>query len=287
MRIGIVGLGLIGGSLAKALAARTNHEIVGDDIDEDVVLKAREDGAISSFGSLEGCEVVFVCLHPYAAADWLKNSDLPEGTIVADTCGIKRYIHDEAAAPLLEKGLRYVGTHPMAGREVGGYESSREDLFSGGSWILTCDENSDPGAMSIVEDIVRAAGASEIPVTTAAEHDRIVAYTSQMAHAVSNAYVKNKAALEERGFSAGSFQDLTRVARMDPDLWTQLFMANADNLVENIDEFIENLRAIRNSIYDGDDDRLRSLLASGSERRIAITEMEKTFDASEKKQQDS
>lgn len=277
MRIGIIGLGLIGGSLAKALSARTEHEVIGLDIEPEVMLKAREDGAISGEAGIEECDVVFVCLHPYAAVDWMRSAKLAPGTIVADTCGVKRYVRDKAESSLLEHGLRYVGTHPMAGREIGGYDASQEDLFEGASWILTSDPNSDPGAIRIVEDLVRQAGATQTPVATAEEHDRIIAYTSQMAHVVSNAYVKNKAALEERGFSAGSFQDLTRVAQLDPSMWTELFLVNADDLVENLDEFIDNLRELRTCIYEGRDEELRRLLTAGSERRKEIVALEKTM----------
>lgn len=276
MKIGVVGLGLIGGSLAKALKENTDYEIVGVDTDAQTMRMALEDGIITEDGDLANCDVVFVCLHPKATVDWAKKANLREGTIVADTCGVKRYIRDNVADCLEKKGLCYVGTHPMAGREVGGYVSSRSDLFRGGSWILTWDNATNEEAMNVLDKIVRQVGASSVPRTTAEEHDRIIAYTSQMAHVVSNAYVKNKAALEERGFSAGSFQDLTRVARLDPSMWTELFIANADDLVSNLDEFIFNLEQIRDSIKIGDAKTLHDLLADGSERRIALTDMEES-----------
>lgn len=276
MKIGIVGLGLIGGSLAKALSARTDHEIAGLDTDPEVMRAAKEDGAISEGSALAGSDVVFVCLHPQAAVQWMLDAQLAPGTIVADTCGIKRFVQENVEEPLLQRGLRYVGTHPMAGREVGGYGSSMEDLFSGCSWILVRSSKSDMEAMRTLGTLVRIAGAGSVPVSTAKEHDRIIAYTSQMAHVVSNAYVKNEAALEERGFSAGSFQDLTRVARLDPKLWTELFLANSRDLVENLDEFIANVRSIRDCIAQGRRDELEELLAEGSRRRISLTRMEKT-----------
>lgn len=276
MRIGIIGLGLIGGSLAKVLSARTEHEIRGLDMDPDVMLQARLDGAIAGETGIEDCDIVFVCLHPYAAVDWMKKAELKPGTIVADTCGVKRYVRDSAQDALRERGLRYVGTHPMAGRETGGYAASSADLFDGASWILTRDQDSDFEAMRLVEEIVRQAGAGETPVTSAEEHDRIIAYTSQMAHVVSNAYVKNEAATEERGFSAGSFQDLTRVAQLDPSMWTELFVLNADDLVSNLDEFIDNVKALRDCIHEGRDEELRMLLAIGSDRRKEILALEKT-----------
>lgn len=274
MKIGIVGLGLIGGSLAKALKKNTDYEIVGVDADEQTMRMAIEDGVIAEDGDLADCDVVFVCLHPKATVDWAKNADLREGTIVADTCGVKRFIRDNIADCLDQKGLRYVGTHPMAGREVGGYVSSQADLFRDCSWILTWDNATNDEAMTVLDRIVRQIGASSVPRATAEEHDRIIAYTSQMAHVVSNAYVKNKAALEERGFSAGSFQDLTRVARLDPGMWTELFIANADALVSNLDEFITNLERIRDSIKNERAGELHELLADGSEKRIALTDME-------------
>lgn len=273
MRIGVVGLGLIGGSLAKALSARTGHTVIGMDQNEEILSEAQKDGSAAA-GDLQDCDVVFVCLHPRAAAAWMQEADLPPGTIVADTCGVKQFIQESAAPGLKAKGLRYVGTHPMAGRETGGYASALPTLFDGCSWILVTDDDTDPGALECVRKIVREAGAAETPQSDAKEHDRIIAYTSQMAHVVSNAYVKNKAALEERGFSAGSFQDLTRVARLDPDMWTELFVANAEDLVENLDEFIGNLKTVRDCIAAGDEKRLHELLAEGSRRRIDLTRME-------------
>lgn len=283
MRIGIVGLGLIGGSLAKALSSRTDHEIVGLDIDPEVMLQARQDGAISAQTGMEECDVVFVCLHPYAAVAWMRSAELPEGMIVADTCGVKRFVRDNAGSALEVRGIRYVGTHPMAGREIGGYGASHEDLFDGASWILTTDDNTDRDAMAVIEEIVRTAGAAEVPVTSAEDHDRIIAYTSQMAHVVSNAYVKNEAALEERGFTGGSFQDLTRVAQLDPAMWTELFLTNADDLVRNLDEFMDNLRVLRDCIYNGDGEKLSAQLAEGSERRISISEMERAIERAQRK----
>lgn len=136
MRIGVVGLGLIGGSIAKALTAYTDHEVFGVDTDEQTITRALEDGVICEEGNIERCEVIYICLHPYATVKYIRTGTFHKGAIVTDVCGIKRYIRNQVEQLLNKNGLRYVGSHPMAGREVGGYVSSRASLFKGASYIF-------------------------------------------------------------------------------------------------------------------------------------------------------
>ena len=212
MRIGIVGLGLIGGSIAKALRERTDHEIIGFDTDAETMEAALQDGVVTE-GDLAKCDVLYICLHPRAAIQYVHTGSFREGMIVTDVSGVKGCMHREIGRLLTRLGVRYAGSHPMAGRETGGYSSATGTLFDGASYIITTDADTDPDAVEILTELADAMGFSLIVTSTPDEHDRIIAYTSQMAHIVSNAYVKNEAALEERGFSAGSFQDLTRVAQ--------------------------------------------------------------------------
>lgn len=274
MKIGIIGLGLIGGSIAKALRERTGHELIGFDTDEETMQAALEDGVVAE-GSVLDCDVLYICLHPRAAVRYVHTGSFREGMIVTDVSGVKALMHKEIGGMLTKHGVRYAGSHPMAGREVGGYASSRADLFDGASYIITTDSRTDPEAVRILRELADAMGFGLIVTSTPAEHDRIIAYTSQMAHIVSNAYVKNEAALEERGFSAGSFQDLTRVAQLDPDMWTELFLANREELVRNLDEFSGHLQRMRDALASDDEETLHALLKDGSDRRKAILAMEK------------
>lgn len=278
MKIGVVGLGLIGGSVARALSRCGKHEVCGVDADRETMERALRDGAVAREGGVDRCEVVYICLHPYAAVKYIRTGTFRAGAIVTDVCGIKKFLRDEVETLLDRNGLRYVGSHPMAGREKGGYASGSADLFAGASYIITTDDETDAEAVRTLSDLALDMGFGSVTISTPEEHDRIIAFTSQMAHVVSNAYVKNAAALEERGFSAGSFQDLTRVARLDPDMWTELFIENREELVSNLDEFIGNLVSLRDSIDAGDASRLRELLKDGSDRKIRLTEMEQRKD---------
>lgn len=273
MKIGIAGIGLIGGSIAKTLSEKTDHEIIGFDTDPVTMEAAVQDGILRE-GDLSSCDLLYICLHPRAAVKFVHTGSFRSGMIVTDVSGIKGWMHQEIGTLLTRLGVRYVGSHPMAGREVGGYQSSSADLFDGASYIITEDQATDQEAVAVVRTLAQEMGFGLIVTADPAEHDRIIAYTSQMAHIVSNAYVKNEAALEERGFSAGSFQDLTRVAQLDPDMWTELFIANKEELVSNIDEFMGHLTRMRDALAAGDEQELHTLLKDGSERRKAIVQME-------------
>lgn len=273
MKIGIVGLGLIGGSLAKALTRYTDHEVHGENRTRSTAERALADGSIHEIGGIGECDLVYVCLPPKASVDYIRGGSFRDGAIVTDVSGIKRFVVD-SLADLAKDGIRFVGGHPMAGSEVGGYESSLTDLFKGASYILTPVADTDPAAVEVLGDLARAMGFGRVQISTPEDHDRIIAYTSQMAHVVSNAYIKNRAALEERGFSAGSFKDLTRVAQLDADLWTELFLENRDLLTANLDEFMEHLKLARDAIAEGNEKALRGLLRNGSERRIRLRELE-------------
>ncbi|MBD5558784.1 MAG: prephenate dehydrogenase/arogenate dehydrogenase family protein [Clostridia bacterium] len=274
MRIGIVGLGLIGGSLAKALTRYTDHEVYGENRTLATAERALADGSIHGIGGIDQCDVVYVCLPPQATVDYIRSGSFRDGAVVTDVCGIKRFVLDSLDDVRRSGSIRFVGSHPMAGREVGGYESSLADLYKGASYIITQDELTDSAALAVLEDLARQMHFGRVQIATPEEHDRIIAYTSQMAHVVSNAYIKNKAALEEIGFSAGSFKDLTRVAQLDAGLWTELMIENRDMLTENLDEFMGHLKAARDAIAAGDSLELHDLLQAGSERRIRLRQTE-------------
>lgn len=263
MRIGVVGLGLIGGSLAKAFKAKTEHIVAGVDSDPAVIEAALADGAIDTEGGLELCDLVYCCLYPEAAAAYLLATRFKAGAVVTDMCGVKRWIMDRVSGPLRERGVLYVGSHPMAGREKSGYAASDARLFEGASYIMCRDEDTDEDAVRLLAEVAGQAGFKRITMCTPAEHDMVIAYTSQLAHVVSNSYVKNDLALE-KGFSAGSFDDLTRVARLNPAMWAELFLDNGDFLCEHIDTLIANMCEMRAAIADGNKERLTALLREGS-----------------------
>ena len=272
MNVGIVGLGLIGGSMAKSIKARTAHTVWGEDLDKETMSLARMSGAID--GPLTGenlgrCSLILIAICPGAAIRWVQEhaGEISKSAILVDLCGVKRVVV-EALAPIAEEhGFAYIGGHPMAGRERGGFTASSEDLYVGASMILTPDKRTDMQLLETLKDFFLDVGFAGLTFSDPEEHDRIIAYTSQLAHITSSAYVKSPEAQRRRGFSAGSFQDMTRVARLDEDMWTELFLDDADYLVRELDILIENLTAYANALKSGDAERVRVLLKEGRERK--------------------
>ncbi len=272
MKVGIVGLGLMGGSMAKSIKARTSHTVYGIDLDQETMSLARLCGAID--GPLTGenlarCDLVLVALRPQAAIDWVreKGAGIPKGAILVDFCGVKRVVV-EALAPLAEEyGFSYIGGHPMAGRERGGFTASTEDLYVGASMILTPDQHTDMKLLETLRDFFFDVGFGKLTFSQPEEHDRIIAFTSQLAHIVSSAYVKSPEAQRRRGFSAGSFRDMTRVARLDEEMWTELFLDDADFLTKELGILIGHLEEYREALEARDGERLRSLLRDGREKK--------------------
>ena len=265
MKIGIVGLGLIGGSLAKSIKKNTSYSCFGYDIDRAAVAGALAQEAIDSELSLEdmgSCDVIIVCLHPQQTIDFISDnvSQFGSETIVIDTCGVKRAIIDKVDPLCHENGVSFVGCHPMAGREFSGFAYSVDNLFEKASFIMTPTELTPMGAVSKISSLAKEIGFARIVISNPDEHDRVIAFTSQLAHIVSSAYVKSPSLLKQSGFSAGSFKDLTRVAKLNEDMWTTLFLMNDKPLVDEIDHIIDRLTEYRDSISSADADKLRSLL---------------------------
>ncbi len=270
MNVGIVGLGLIGGSMAKSVKARTAHTVYGADLDQETMALARMSGAIDApltEENLPRCGLILVAICPGAAVKWVKDhaDRISKSAIVVDLCGVKRVVV-EALAPVAEEyGFAYIGGHPMAGRERGGFTASSEDLYVGASMILTPDKRTDMQLLETLKAFFLDIGFAGLTFSDPEEHDRIIAFTSQLAHITSSAYVKSPEAQRRRGFSAGSFQDMTRVARLDEDMWTELFLDDADYLIKELDILIENLAAYSRALKSGDADRVRALLREGRE----------------------
>ncbi len=250
MTVGIRGMGLIGGSFEKAFL-RLGHAVVN--------LKDAPPEAISS------CSLVVVCLPPLMVAPWIAEhaADFAEGALVTDAAGVKGVVCAELAAIAEGAPWTYVGAHPMAGKEVSGYANSSADLFEGASMVITPYAFTPPEAVERLKAIFASIGFARFAVTDPKRHDEMIAYTSQLAHVVSSAYVQDPLSRGHVGFSAGSYQDMTRVATVDPDVWTDLFLSNKDALDAVLGRLIGRLGGFREAIRSGDPSALRELLSEG------------------------
>ena len=274
MTVGIIGLGLIGGSMAKSIKTKTDHTVFGFDLDAETMLLARLWGAVDrqlTKDNIKDCDIIFLALRPEAAITWTEENaeSISENTIVVDFCGVKRSVV-ERLSPLAQKhGFLYIGGHPMAGKERGGFSSSSENLYVGASMILTPDDNTDINLLETLKKFFLDVGFANLTFSTPDEHDRIIAYTSQLAHIASSAYVKSPTAQKRYGFSAGSFRDMTRVARLDENMWTELFLKDADYLSEELRTLISNLNEYLEAIENKDAESLCALLRDGREKKAS------------------
>ena len=273
LKIGVIGLGLIGGSLARTIVNRTNHVVYSYDRDESALKLGSLLHAYhhvltdDDFASLD---MLIVALYPSATIDVIKRylPLLKDGCIVIDVCGNKRKIVSEFNKFSVSfPKLIFISTHPMAGREFSGIKHSSINLFDRASMIII-PVNADLKCVKFFKDFVLSLGFGSTVITTASEHDKIIAYTSQLAHVVSSAYVKSPTAENYLGFSAGSFRDMTRVARLSPEMWSELFLDNSDFLVLELQTIIDNLTDYLNALKDKDKSKLYDMLQDGTDRKI-------------------
>ncbi len=260
MKIAVVGLGIIGGSMAMAIKKYTEHYVIGINRTRATLEKALECGAIDEIGeedSIRNADLIILGLYPALAVDFIKrNCDkIKKDTIVTDTSGIKAAICPELDKIAEENGFTFIGSHPMAGKETNGFDSADADLFFGASFIVV------PGNASCdkVRTLCRLAmdiGFSGVRLTTTEEHDRMIAYTSQLPHVLACAYVLSPQCPNHKGFSAGSYRDVSRVAKINATLWSELFIENREPLIAEIDTLINNLELIKNGIEAKDTDGL-------------------------------
>lgn len=267
MKILVAGLGLIGGSMAKALK-RCGY--IADGFDREKVVRAAiESGAVAGkAGAVSDYDIVFVALPPDAAMDFMGHNEFKDGAIVADICGVKGVIEQFVYARA--RNFRYVGCHPMAGKEVSGFANSCENLFDGASMIVTENDKTDSVAVALLEKIFSEMGFSRIVRCSAGYHDQKIAYTSQLAHIVSNAYVKSPTADGYAGFTGGSFQDMTRIAGVDENIWTRLYFLNRQNIAEELRRLIDGLEKYENALTEGNEQELARLLREGRLRKEAL-----------------
>lgn len=260
MKIAVVGLGIIGGSMAMAIKKYTEYYVIGINRTRATLEKALECGAIDEIGdedSIQDADIIILGLYPALAVDFIKrNCDkIKKDAIVTDTSGIKAAICPELDKIAEENGFTFIGSHPMAGKETNGFDSADADLFFGASFIVV------PGNASCdkVRTLCRLAmdiGFSGVRLTTTEEHDRMIAYTSQLPHVLACAYVLSPQCPNHKGFSAGSYRDVSRVAKINATLWSELFIENREPLISEIDTLINNLELIKKGIETNDTNEL-------------------------------
>lgn len=267
MRVGIVGLGLIGGSAAKAFKS-AGCSVCACDVNGTVVGYAQIEGTVDCELTDENialCDMLLLAATPQAVIGYLREnaSKISPSTMVVDFCGTKRLVCQEGFALARKYGFTFVGAHPMAGLQYSGYKYSRANLFNGASLIMVPPVHDDIEMLDRVKQLLSPLMFKKFVVTTAEFHDRMMAYTSQMCHVVSNAFVKSPSSQYHKGYSAGSFRDLTRVARLNENMWTELFLENKENLLDELDTLIASLAEYRKAIADGDATELYRLLHEG------------------------
>ena len=271
MIVGIAGLGLIGGSLAKAYKSAEGHTVYGLDKDEATLGFAQVAGAIDGVldeHTLGRCDLLLIALYPRDAITYLRTMAplIPKDTLVIDCCGVKRGICENGFAIARQYGFTFVGGHPMAGTQNSGFKHSRATLFKGAAMVLVPHVTDDILLYDRIEKALSPIGFGHLTITSAIKHDEMIAFTSQLAHVVSNAFIKSPTAREHRGYSAGSYKDLTRVAWLNPDMWADLFLENRDDLIRELDILMASLSQYRNALERNDFTTLRALLDDG--RRI-------------------
>ena len=274
MTVGILGLGLIGGSLARAYKL-AGHTVYVKNRDESMLSFAMLSGAVDgklNEDTIPQCDLILLAIYPAGSADWLEaNAPLiSKNALVIDCCGTKQLVCQRCFPIAKEYGFTFVGGHPMAGSQFSGFKYSRASLFQGAPMVLVPPVYDDMALLQRVKDALEPCGFGFFSVTTAADHDRMIAFTSQMPHILSNAFIKSPTALEHKGFSAGSYRDLTRVAWLNPGMWTELFLENRENLLFELDTYIQSLTQYRDALANQDEDTLYRLLDDGKKRKEEV-----------------
>ena len=267
MTVGIAGLGLIGGSAARAYKSGS-HKVLGADKDMHTLgyalLSDIIDGELTR-ETVSSCDVLFIALYPVAAEEYLEDIApfIKKEAIVFDLCGTKRGICEKGFSLAEKFGFTFVGAHPMAGTQFSGIKYSRKDLFRGAPMVIVPPVFDDIALFDRIKEALSPMGFGNISVTTAEKHDEMIAFTSQLAHVVSNAYIKSETARNHGGFSAGSYKDMTRVAWLNENMWTELFSENSDYLIKEIDFIMNSLGEYKKALEENDKDTLRELLREG------------------------
>ena len=268
----IAGLGLMGGSMAKTIKARTLSRVLGWNRTRATAEQALADGAIDAIATdalFREVDLVIIGLYPQATVDWLLENmpKMKKGCVIVDMVGVKQFMVEHLEQAALDAGVHYVGGHPMAGREFSGLDFALPTLFDGASMIFVPTKSSTERILSQLEAYFMSLGFGQTVRCTAEQHDHMIAFTSQLAHVVSSAYIKSPEADKHNGYSAGSYKDLTRVAKLNETMWSELFLLNRDELVRQMDLFSEKFELMRNSIANGDRETIRQMMRLSTERR--------------------
>ena len=274
MNVGILGLGLIGGSLARAYSL-AGHTVYAMDQNDSMLSFAMLAGAVHeklTEETIPQCDLILLAIYPEGCISWLEKyaHRIPSAALVIDCCGTKADICSRCFPFAQKFGFTFVGGHPMAGSQFSGFKYSRADLFEGAPMVLVPPVFDDIQLLDNVKTALKPCGFGSFSVTTAQEHDRMIAFTSQMPHILSNAFIKSPTALNHKGFSAGSYKDLTRVAWLNPQMWSELFLENKDNLLSELDHYLGSLQAYRDAIADNDERTLIALLEEGKKRKELV-----------------
>lgn len=268
MKIGVAGLGLIGGSLAKAIKEKTGHTVYGRDISKEVIARAilleAIDGELDD-DKLTECDMLIIALYPNDALEYLREKApiINTKAIVVDTCGVKQYVCKTAWELADEYGFKFIGAHPMAGLAKIGFGHSTAEMFFGASMIVCPRKDIDIQTIKRFKDLFDEIGFGHYEISTPEKHDRVIAYTSQLAHILSSAYIKSETAELHSGYSAGSFRDMTRVAYLNEDMWTELFLENKDFLADEVEGLSRRLLEYSKALREENESELKALLKEG------------------------
>ena len=279
-KIAVIGLGLIGGSLAYALRGFKKAGIAGCDIDPATRAAALKNKAVSAAydnagDAIDGADLVVFCTYPDIIEKLIEEnkSRFKPGAVVSDVCGVKSRVSKQIPAALPDN-VDYVGGHPMAGKEVDGFENASSELFWMSGFIITPVESSKPESVELIREVAKYIGATRIAVAGPEEHDRVIAYTSDLMHVAASALCLDYPKEMNRAYTAGAFRDCTRVARINGELWSSLFISNKDNVISEIDRLNASLGRIRKLVESGDREGLERLLDTVCENKITMQEKE-------------
>ncbi len=274
MTVGIAGLGLIGGSLAKAYHEAGERVLAYNrscSVLDFAVMSGAVDGELTA-ENISECDILLLAMYPEAVIDYFREMapHIGKSTVVMDCGGTKRKVCEACFAAAREYGVTFIGGHPMAGTHNSGFKYARANLFHGAPMVMVPPDPDDVELLEHAEKMLAPAGFGKFSITTAEKHDEMIAFTSQMAHVISNAYIKSPTAGQHKGFSAGSYKDMTRVAWLNPDMWAELFLENRDNLINEIDCFMRSMQQYRDALADGSRQELVQLLDEGRKRKAEV-----------------
>lgn len=272
--IGIVGIGHIGGSFAKAYHA-AGHKVLAREKDRMILDFAKLSGDVDgelTRENLKDCDLILICVYPQAAIAFLEEEGPYIGShpLVIDCCGTKRVLTNAGMDAAERFGFTFIGGHPMAGTKYAGFKHAERDLYKGAPMVIVPPVKDDIGLFMRIKELLAPCGFKNITVSDADLHDEMIAFTSQLAHVVSSSYIKSPTAKAHKGFSAGSYKDMTRVAWLNPPMWAELFLDNKDNLLNEINYLISNLEDFKKAIEAEDKETLIRLLQEGRELKEEI-----------------